>query len=222
MTAAAPPADRTALVRSGDAVRARLSADPAIYRVPTDRAEIFAIGSFLTAEECAHLTAMIDRVAKPSIVYEAETNAQYRTSYSGDVDRDDFFVRMIDRRICDLLGLDDAWGEPAQGQRYLPGQEFHPHYDWFDTAGSYWPLERGRGGQRSWTAMAYLNDVEEGGVTEFVRIGIGIAPQAGALLAWNNMLPDGTPNLDVLHAARPVVRGVKYVVTKWFRTRPWG
>jgi len=54
------------------------------------------------------------------------------------------------------------------------------------------------------------------------KLGLGYAEQAGALLIWNNMLPDGTPNPDVRHAALPVERGVKYVITKWFRTRPWG
>ena len=65
------------------------------------------------------------------------------------------------------------------------------------------------------------HDVEEGGVTEFPRIGVSVPPEEGALMIWNNALPDGRPNPDTLHAALPVVRGVKYVVTKWFRTRPW-
>ena len=69
--------------------------------------------------------------------------------------------------------------------------------------------------------MAHLNDMPEGGATSF-GVGASVQPQAGALLIWNNMLPDGTPNPDVRHAALPVVRGVKYVITKWFRTRPWG
>jgi prolyl 4-hydroxylase len=203
-------------------VRKRLLADPSVHRVPVDRAEIFAVGNFLIGEECAHLMAMIDRVAEPSPTFDPENTYKYRTSYSGDVDSSDSFVRMIERRLCDLLGMDLAWGETVQGQRYEPGQEFQAHYDWFDTTAAYWPGVIKRGGQRSWTAMAYLNDVAEGGATVFGRIGISVQPQAGALLIWNNVLPDGTPNPDVLHAALPVVRGVKYVVTKWFRTRRWG
>jgi len=70
----------------------------------------------------------------------------------------------------------------VQGQRYAPGQEFQAHYDWFDTAAAYWPKEIERGGQRSWTAMAYLNDIPEGGATVFERIGVSVQPQAGALL----------------------------------------
>lgn len=217
----APLADKAALARVGKAVRQRLAADPAVHRVPIDHAEIFAVGGFISPEECTHLIAMIDRVAKPSPMFETEARA-YRTSYSGDVDPADSFIRMIERRICDLLGLDLAWGETIQGQRYAPGQEFHAHYDWFNTGSAYWAHEAQHGGQRCWTAMAYLNDVAEGGATRFDRLNVDVQPQAGALLTWNNMLPDGTPNPEVLHAAEPVVSGVKYVITKWFRTRPWG
>lgn len=215
----APLAEKAALARVGAAVRKRLEADPSVHRVPVDRADIFAVGDFLNAEECAHLIAMIDRVARPSPTFGADNS--YRTSYSGDVDPSDSFVRMIERRLCDLLGLDAMWGETVQGQRYLPGQEFQGHFDWFDTRAAYWPGEAARGGQRSWTAMAYLNDMAEGGATVFPQLGVNVQPQAGALLIWNNMLPGGTPNPDVRHAALPVLSGAKYVVTKWFRTRPW-
>lgn len=183
---------------------------------------MFTTGAFFSPGECARLTGMIDAVAEPSRVFDPETGGSYRTSYSGDLDQTESFVRMIERRICDFVGLDPAWGESFQGQRYYEGQEFRAHYDWFDTAHSYWTDESARGGQRSWTVMAYLNDVAEGGATVFGQIGVSIEPQAGALLAWNNALPDGRPNPDTLHAALPVVRGAKYVITKWFRTRKWG
>jgi prolyl 4-hydroxylase len=217
-----PPADKAALARVGAAVRKRLQADPTVHRVPVDKAEIFVVGGFLSAAECTHLIAMIDAVARPSPTFDPENDVKYRTSYSGDVDARDSFVRMIERRICDLLGIDPDWGETVQGQRYELGQEFYAHYDWFDTAADYWPSQAKHGGQRSWTAMAYLNDLPEGGATSFVHLDVSIQPQAGALLIWNNALPDGRPNPDVRHAAMPVTHGVKYIITKWFRTRRWG
>ena len=119
------------------------------------------------------------------------------------------------------MGLDPLVGEPIQGQRYLPGQQFKPHNDWFYTSEKYWQLERKRGGQRSWTTMAFLNEVEEGGETHFTEIGIKIEPKPGVLLIWNNATIDGAPNIDTMHAGTPVVKGVKYVFTKWYRTRKW-
>ena len=130
-------------------------------------------------------------------------------------------MRGISRRIDDLLGLPSEIGEAVQGQRYLPGQQFQPHNDWFYVSEKYWTLEEARGGQRSWTAMAYLNEVEEGGETLFTEIGIQIAPKPGVLLVWNNALPDGRPNEGTMHAGMPVVKGAKYVITKWYRTRQW-
>jgi prolyl 4-hydroxylase len=214
--------DRAALVRLGERVRVRLNGDPAVYKLPVEQAELFSMADFLTGAECDRFIAMIDAVAKPSSLYSTDPETGFRTSYSGDVDPTDPFVRMITRRIDDLLGIDGAWGETVQGQRYLAGQEFKLHCDWFPTESEFWETEARQGGQRSWTAMIYLNDVEEGGATEFSYLQVSSLPERGTLLAWNNATPQGEPNLMTLHAGNPVVRGVKYVITKWYRTRPWG
>lgn len=213
--------DKDALARIGEQVRKRLKADPAIYQVETDKAEIFAIGDFLDVSECERLCLMIDQVAKPSTLHEQDYSSGFRTSYSGDLDAYDPFVMGISRRIDDILGMDSICGEPIQGQRYLPGQQFKPHNDWFYTSEKYWQLERKRGGQRCWTAMVFLNEVEEGGETHFTEVGIKIAPKPGVLMLWNNALPDGTPNEGTMHAGTPVAKGAKYVITKWYRTRKW-
>ncbi len=221
MTKTAIIPDKDALARVGAAVRKRLEADPKVYKVPTDRAEIYAIGKFLTGAECTRLLRMIDVVAQPSKLFDMDYSKGFRTSYSGNVDGRDPFIKGISRRIDDLLGMKPECGETIQGQRYLPGQQFKPHNDWFYTDQDYWKQERKRGGQRSWTTMAFLNPVDKGGQTQFTEIGINIDPQPGVLLVWNNALPDGTPNPDTLHAGMPVEEGVKYVVTKWYRTRRW-
>jgi len=213
--------DQDALKRIGASVRTRLEGDPSIYKVPTDKAEIFAIGDFLSPEECVRLMAMIDAVATPSTLHEQAYQEGFRTSYSGNFQPDDPFILSISRRIDDLLGMNPKTGETIQGQRYLPGQEFKPHNDWFYTDQAYWEAERKRGGQRCWTAMAFLNEVEEGGHTHFTEVGSQIEPKPGVLLVWNNAKPDGTPNLDTMHAGTPVIKGVKYVFTKWYRTRGW-
>src|SRR3546814_16904877 len=85
---------------------------------------------------------MIDQVAKPSTLHEQDYASGFRTSYSGDLDRYDPFVMGISRRIDDLLGINTICGEPIQGQRYLPGQQFLPHNDWCYTSEKYWQLER--------------------------------------------------------------------------------
>jgi prolyl 4-hydroxylase len=213
--------DQAALRDMGEQVRKRLANDEAVYKVDTDTAELFAIGDFLTLPECEQLCTMIDEVARPSQLHTEDYGSGFRTSYSGDLEPAHTLVLSISRRIDDLLGINSDFGETVQGQRYLPGQQFKPHNDWFYTSEEYWEVERKRGGQRSWTAMAFLNEVEEGGATHFTEVGVNIEPKPGVLLVWNNALADGSPNEGTMHAGTPVVKGAKYVITKWYRTRPF-
>ncbi|WP_338468206.1 2OG-Fe(II) oxygenase [Novosphingobium sp. ZN18A2] len=212
--------DTDALAALGKAVRERLDADPSCYRLPVDGLEIYGVANFFSDEECDKLIAITDKVARPSPTYNNNADGG-RTSYSGDVDPWDPLIQILQRRIDDLLGIEPGYGETMQVQRYQKGQQFRAHFDFFNTGTSYWPTEQERGGQRSWTAMAYLSDVEEGGSTDFPKVDLSVPPQRGALLVWNNMSPDGSPNPKTLHAGTPVKRGVKYVVTKWYRSRSW-
>jgi prolyl 4-hydroxylase len=218
----APNPDKAALARIGRKVRERLEVNPAVYRVPTDKADLFALGEFMSPAECASMIALIDKHAKPSEAFDTAYTEAYRTSYSGDVDPHDSFVQKIQRRIDDLLGIPGENAETVQGQRYLPGQEFKQHFDWFDTERDYWKAEVDRGGQRSWTAMVFLNPVEAGGATYFPLLHMSIEPRPGALLIWNNSNEAGDPNEWTLHAGMPVETGTKYIITKWYRTRKWG
>ena len=140
--------DKDALKRVGASVRSRLEADPKAYKIPTDKAEIFAVGKFLTGTECTRLMRMIDVVAQPSKLFDQDYSNGIRTSYSGNFDARDPFVQGISRRIDDLLGMKPECGETIQGQRYLPGQEFKPHNDWFYTDQDGVP-QPGRQGRRN-------------------------------------------------------------------------
>ena len=213
--------DRDDLRRIGRKVRKRLAANKAVRRIAVDRAELWAVPQFFDAVECGRLMVMIDAVARPSGAYETDYSAGYRTSYSSDLDPHDPLVRQLQQRIDDLIGIEPAHGERLEGQRYLAGQEFKPHKDWFPPNSPSWALESERGGQRSFTAMVYLNDVEEGGETAFLDLDIAVAPRVGTLLIWNNADADGVPNPWTRHAGMPVPRGAKYIVTKWYRCRRW-
>ena len=50
--------DKDSLRRIGQAVRERLAALPEVYKLPTDKAELWAVGKFFTPEECGRLTTM--------------------------------------------------------------------------------------------------------------------------------------------------------------------
>lgn len=215
-----PDAPSKARARIGRDVAARLDADPAVARVPTDAAQIYRRPDFLTPVECGAMIAQIDADLYPSEVFaEGERVREFRSSQTCDLASWEPDVDPVDARIAALLGLPRDRGEMLQGQRYAPGQQFRAHCDWFDASQPYWPALAAQGGQRTWTAMVYLNDVDGGGATWFPRAGVRFAPRRGLLVAWNNMAPDGSPNPDTIHEGMRVEAGAKYILTKWFRER---
>ncbi len=200
-------------------VNGRLGSIPGVQRVPTRELELFVVRNFLDGEACAALVARIDARRRPSTIADDVGIANFRTSETCDLDPADPVVAAVDARIVDLLGLPAGNGELIQGQRYAPGQEFKAHTDTFTPGGASWFEHCADTGQRTWTAMIYLNQPEDGGATRFKVIGKTIQPEPGKLLAWNNLLPDGRPNPATLHQGMKVRRGTKYVLTKWFRER---
>lgn len=197
----------------------RLRATPGVQRVPTRELELFIVRDFLDAETCRALIELIDRKRRPSTIADDSGIENYRTSETCDLDPELAVVDEIDRKIADLLGLPRSSGELIQGQRYAAGQEFKAHTDTFEPGGYDFYVHTTDMGQRTWTAMVYLNEPEDGGATRFKAIGKTVQPETGKLLAWNNLLPDGRPNPATMHQGMKVRHGVKYILTKWFRER---
>jgi len=200
----------------------RLFSTSGIQRVPTRDLELFVMRDFLAADECAAFCALIDERRRPSTIADDQGIANFRTSETCDLDDHHPLVTEVRQRLSQLLGIPASHGEPIQGQRYGRGQEFRPHTDSFNPGGADYFLNCAERGQRSWTAMIYLNEPEEGGATRFKLIGKTIRPETGKLLAWNNLLPDGSPNPATLHQGMKVRRGTKYILTQWYRERPFG
>ena len=212
----------TARAEIGAHVRQRLARNPMVSRIETGgRAEMFLRHGLIAPQECIQLMALVDEEAISSKLFSGSDNPGYRTSSSANMRIDNPLVQAITKRIDTLMGIESSRGELLQGQRYDPGQEYKVHCDYFPPRVHYWPQIKATGGQRVWTTMIYLCDVEEGGETHFARLGLKVPPRRGTLLIWNNMLADGSPNGETLHAALPVIKGRKYVMTRWYRERDW-
>ena len=216
-----PAANPAKLKKIGQVATRKLNANPYVQHVDVEGAQVYVYQNFLPDADCDLLIARIDAEAVPSTLYEGTKQENFRTSYSCHLNSRDGDVSRIETRIAEVLGLSNDFSETMQGQRYHIGQEFKPHHDFFHVGEGYWQQERSQGGQRSWTAMIFLNDVPEGGETEFPQLGIGVTPRKGMMLIWNNMRPDGTPNMKTLHAGTPPRLGTKYIITKWFRQNNW-
>ncbi len=201
----------------GDTVARRLAATPGVQRVPNPALDLFIVRNFLAAEDCAALCTLIDARRRPSEIADDNGQPAFRTSETCDLDASDPFVARVDLMLSEFLGLDPAASEAIQGQRYAAGQEFKPHTDSFNPGGADYFIHCADQGQRTWTAMVYLNQPEDGGATRFKEIGKTIQPATGKLVAWNNLMPDGSPNWATLHQGMKVRRGTKYIITKWYR-----
>lgn len=205
----------------GESVAARVLAWPGVQRVPTPRAEIFQLRRFIAPDLCERLVALIDADRRPSQLADDNGDPGFRTSETCDLSDAEPDVRALEERFCALSGLDPAFGEPIQGQRYAVGQEFKPHTDYFDPHGADYGKFCALSGQRTWTFMIYLNEVAAGGATRFRMLDKTFRPEVGKLLLWNNRLPDGQVNPATLHHGMKVRKGVKYVITKWYREEVW-
>jgi prolyl 4-hydroxylase len=205
-----------------DADLARLLRHPRVQRFPGRDLTLLIQKHFLSAVECAGLIARIDAQRRPSTIADPNGDDYFRTSETCDLSNADPFVAAIDAQIAEWVGIDAAYGEYLQGQRYDLGQEFKPHTDYFEPNGADYAKFCSVAGNRTWTVMIYLDQPKAGGATRFTKVGKTIQPEPGKLLAWNNRLPDGSPNPASMHHGMKVRAGVKHVITKWFRERPWG
>jgi prolyl 4-hydroxylase len=215
------PAEALARSDAAALVREQIADFPGSVRLPARDLEIYVIRDFLTQAQCTELINLIDADRIPSPVVSDDPVPAYRTSETCYLYPVSAVVASVERSLDQLTGIDPVHGELLQGQRYAVGQEFKPHHDFFHTDQLYWREQVVIGGQRTWSAMTFLNEPEAGGRTNFPDAGVIVRPRAGNLLIWNNMDALGSPNSASLHQGMPVEAGVKYVLTKWYRERPW-
>lgn len=214
-------ADPARLAAIGNAVADRLRAAPGVEERGGGKAALFLKPGFLSGAECEALIALIEGNLRPSPLFTDKSGTGARTSQTHYFNAGEPEVAMLGKRLDALLGLDRAQAETIQGQRYHVGQQYRHHCDFFRTNKEHWLTERRRGGQRTWSAMVYLNRVGAGGETDFPELSLRVAPEPGLLIAWNNMDPTGRPNRATRHAGLPVEGGEKYVVTQWYRMEEW-
>jgi prolyl 4-hydroxylase len=185
--------------------------------------EIFTIPQFLTDEECEHLCKLIIANNTRSSVAGsgklASTYSDQRTSSTSTLSSQDPIVNKVENKIYHELGIESIYAEPTQGQLYEVEQYFHNHHDYF--LGDGYTNHCLASGQRTYTFMIYLNDVEEGGETKFPELELSFKPTKGTAVVWKNSNGKGTENKASLHTGTPVIKGKKMIITKWFRENPF-
>ena len=116
---------------------------------------------------------------------------------------EDRYVAVIERKLHERLGIANNYGEGLRGVKYEPGQRYLTHHDSFQQGNEQWDQYVGARGNRTWSALIYCNTLKGGGETIFPELGVRIEPRAGMLVAWSNLKPDRTPDMDLIHSAEP-------------------
>ena len=195
---------------------------PNAKKLDSKLAEVYFVSNFLNDEECSQAIRVIKSKLRPStITNKDDPDKNFRTSRSCDLGiMNENIIVDIDRKICNTIGIDASYSEAMQGQHYEIGQEFKAHTDYFEGEADEEYL--GDQGQRTYTFMVYLNDVDSGGETEFKILEKKINPQKGMAVIWNNLNKDGSVNPNTIHQGHPVRLGQKLIITKWFRSKGQG
>ncbi len=193
---------------------------PNAERFDSEQIELYTLKDFLNKEECEKIIALINKKKQPSALSSHEADQAFRTSSTCHLGKmDDDFMSEIDQRICKLIGIHSSYSETIQGQYYEVGQEFKPHTDYFEN--NEISTHANEMGQRTYTFMIYLNNVEAGGETVFPKIAKTFEPTLGTAVIWNSLHADGSTNAETLHHAMPIKKGYKAIITKWFRSRSY-
>ena len=114
------------------------------------------------------------------------------------------------KHYIENTGASDAYGVPfhftsLKIQKTLPTEGYHV-----------WHIEHGKGFDneaRAFVFSIYLNDVEDGGETEFLHFSKRVKPKTGRIVIW----PAGFP---YVHRGNPPLSGEKYILTSWMMLRP--
>ncbi|MEX0961629.1 MAG: 2OG-Fe(II) oxygenase [Simkaniaceae bacterium] len=189
----------------------------------SEKARIYILRDFLSEKECEHLIALGEPTLKPSTVVDdhivngrldqaRRSRGTFLTNHGHDP-----IVVDIENRIAELTHTPKENGESFQILHYQPGGEYKPHYDTFDpeTVGGKNCFDRG--GQRVATVILYLNSTEVGGETIFPNVDIAVTPKKGDAVLFYNLSEEGQIDKNSLHGGAPVLKGEKWIATKWIR-----
>ena len=184
---------------------------------------VITLDNFLTSEECDR---MVELGAQLGYQRSADTG---RKKFDGTFEKSvnsgrtstnafcqhhcetDPVTVAITTRMENITGVPQINYEFLQLLRYEEGQFYNTHHDFAS-----YHLER-QFGARVITIFLYLNDVEEGGATNFPHLGFEVLPRKGMALIWPSV-QNSNPRLSdprTSHGALMVTKGIKYGANAW-------
>lgn len=190
----------------------------------SQRPRVIVFGDVLSTEECDALVRLSEaklersRIVDPSTGVESE-HAERTSDGTWFLLEENPLVATIDRRLSELMRWPLENGEGLQILHYTVGGEYKPHFDYFDPGEPGSTPHVNKGGNRVATLVIYLCDVEAGGATIFPDAGLSVSPVKGNAVFFSYDTP--SPSSLTLHGGAPVVRGEKWIATRWVRERAY-
>jgi prolyl 4-hydroxylase len=190
----------------------------------SEKPTIATLAGVVTPEECAQLTELARPRLEPSTVADPRTGKDVVTAQRTSLGMffrplENDLVARLDRRFAEVTGLPVENGEGLQILYYPALAQFPPHFDFLQPTSTANQQSIARSGQRVSTLIAYLNDVEDGGETTFPRAAFTVFPRRGNAVYFEYCNRRGQVDPRTLHAGCPVLRGEKWIATKWMRER---
>jgi prolyl 4-hydroxylase len=125
----------------------------------------------------------------------------------------------LQHRMAVACGVNVHNAEGPTILHYQPGEQITNHFDFVNVQMPGYEEHIAQRGERIITFLAYLNDDYDGGDTDFPKIGVRHKGRRGEGLFFTNALPSGKPDFRMVHAGMPPLRGEKWIVSQFFRSR---
>jgi len=176
---------------------------------------IFTIDNFLSPEECKLIIDYCkDKMERAQVgtgtsakVSPIRTGSSYFLKYIEDED-----IFQVFKKVSLLLNKPGRNFDPFfQVVHYGPGEEYRSHVDPSPERNSKEGIKH-----RKMTCLFYLNDVVDGGETEFPKLNLRIKPKLGRMIYFENYTKDGKINYDSTHRSVPVSVGEKWAFNLWY------
>lgn len=197
------------------------SARRAICEAPRIR----VVERFVPVEVCRWLIARGAGKFQRSLMFDGQRSnvldSRTCSDFKFDIVEADCVLQIVRERIASITTLPVAAFEPPQIFHYAQGEEIKPHYDALRLGDQGYGQGGAYKGDRIATFLLYLNDDYEGGELEFPKVGVKHRGKAGDGIYFAHIDAAGQPDRQSLHAALPITRNEKFILSQWIHDRPF-
>jgi prolyl 4-hydroxylase len=196
---------------------------PAGRRAMCEKPRIRVVDGFVSPEICAWLVDRAQGKLKPGLMFNGKEFVPMPTrscsDFCFDILESDLVSLLVRLKISATTKLPVVAMEPTQVFHYALGQEIKAHYDHVRDALSL-SGQSDSLSERIASFLIYLNDDYDGGDLHFSLVDFKFKGKTGDAIYFANVDEAGKAERLSLHAALPITRGEKWMISQWIQDRP--